>query len=67
MINDQIANIQNQYGKLISKKEVSKDDEITASFINETEEINNKFTLKLDKFKSKSASKSILTLKLVIK
>ena len=63
MINDQITNIQNQYGKLISKTEVSKDDEVTASFINQTEEINNKFTLKLDKFKSKSASKSIVGLK----
>ena len=56
MINDQIANIQNQYGKLISKKEISKSDEITALFVNEDEEINNKFTFKLDKIKSKSTA-----------
>ena len=40
MIDDQIKNIQNQYGKLINKKEVSKVDEITALFVNEEEEIN---------------------------
>ena len=63
MINDQIANIQNQYGKLISKTEVSKTDEITALFVNEDEEINNKFTFKLDKIKSKSTAKAIAGLK----
>ena len=63
MIKDQIANIQNQYGKLISKKEISKSDEITALFVNEKEEINNKFTFKLDKIKSKTTAKSITGLK----
>ncbi|MDC1492982.1 trigger factor [Flavobacteriaceae bacterium] len=63
MINDQITNIQNQYGKLISKKEISKLDEITALFVNKEEEINNKFTFKLDKIKSKLTAKSITGLK----
>jgi len=63
MIKDQIANIQNQYGKLISKKEISKSDEITALFVNEKEEINNKFTFKLDKIKSKTTAKSKLEIK----
>ena len=63
MIKDQIANIQNQYGKLISKKEISKSDEITALFVNEKEEINNKFTFKLDKIKSKPSVKLLTGLK----
>ena len=55
MVNEQIERIQKQYGKLISKAEVGKTDEISGVFKNEAEEIDNKTTIELDKFKSKKA------------
>jgi len=55
MVNEQVERIQKQYGKLISKKVVGKNDEITGTFKNEAEEIDNKSTLELDKIKSKKA------------
>ena len=53
MINEQVENIQKQYGKLISKNEIGENDEITGSFVNEEKEINNTTTLTLDKLKGK--------------
>lgn len=53
MVDEQVIRIQKQYGKLISKKEVSKKDEITGTFTNEENEIDNKSTLELDIFKGK--------------
>lgn len=55
MVEEQVERIQKQYGKLISKAEVGKKDEITGTFTNETEEINQKTTIELDKIKSKKA------------
>lgn len=55
MIDEQVERIQKQYGKLISKSEISKKDEITGSFVNEEEEIEHKTTIELDQFKSKKA------------
>ncbi|GLU42632.1 trigger factor [Allomuricauda sp. NBRC 101325] len=55
MIDDQVERIQKQYGKLVSKTEVGKKDEITGFFANEAEEIDHKTTLELDKIKSKKA------------
>ena len=60
MVNEQVERMQKQYGKLVSKTEVSKKDEVTGTFKNEEEEIDNKATLELDKIKSK---KSLETLK----
>ena len=60
MINDQIKNIQKQYGKLVSKTEITEGDEITGTFINEENEINNQTTLILERFKSKSTSKKFI-------
>jgi len=60
MIDEQVERIQKQYGKLISKEEVSKDDEISGVFKNEAEEINHKTTLELDKIKNKKAIDSLL-------
>lgn len=57
MLNDQIDHIRKQYGKLISKDTVSKEDEITGVFANEEKEINNSTTLTLDKFKGKATEK----------
>ncbi len=54
MINEQIENLQKQYGKLLSKKAVeTTDDEITGTFVNESEDINNRSTFELNKIKGK--------------
>lgn len=55
MIEEQVERIQKQYGKLISKTEVGKKDEITGFFANEEEEIDHKTTIEMDKIKSKKA------------
>ena len=60
MVDEQVERIQKQYGKLISKNQVDKDDEVTGTFKNEAEEIDNKTTLELDKVKSKKALEELL-------
>jgi trigger factor len=60
MIDDQIKNIQKQYGKLVSQKVVDKDSEIVGVFKNEDREIENTVTLTLDKFKSKGTEKKFI-------
>lgn len=60
MIENQIKNIQKQYGKLISKSEVAEGDEITGVFANDEKEINNSTTITLDKFKGKATAKKFI-------
>ncbi|GAA3779968.1 trigger factor [Corallibacter vietnamensis] len=60
MIDDQIENIQKQYGKLISQDEIAKDSEVTGTFKNEEKEIENTVTLTLDKFKGKATEKKFV-------
>ena len=55
MIEEQVERFRKQYGKLISKSEVGKNDELNGVFKNEAEEIENKTTIELDKVKSKKA------------
>ncbi|SEL50249.1 trigger factor [Maribacter orientalis] len=55
MIDEQVERIQKQYGKLVSKDVVSKNDEVSGTFFNEAEEIDNKTMLETDKLKSKKA------------
>ncbi|GMN10715.1 trigger factor [Croceitalea sp. MTPC9] len=55
MVDEQVVRIQKQYGKLISKAEVGKTDEVSGVFKNEAEEVDNKTTIELDKIKSKKA------------
>lgn len=55
LIDEQVERIQKQYGKLVNKEEIGKDYEVTGTFRNEAEEIDNKTTLELDKIKSKKA------------
>ncbi|WP_289038894.1 trigger factor [uncultured Zobellia sp.] len=55
MVNEQVERIQKQYGKLINKDAVEKNNEVTGTFKNEEAEIDNKATLELDKIKSKKA------------
>lgn len=47
MVDDQIENIQKQYGKLINKDTVEEGDEVTASFKNEEEGIDSESTFEL--------------------
>ncbi|WP_297791986.1 trigger factor [uncultured Eudoraea sp.] len=60
MIDEQVERIRKQYGKLISKSEVGKNDEITGTFRNEDEEIDHKSTLEMSKVKSKKALNSLI-------
>ena len=60
MINDQVVNIQKQYGKIVSKNEVEENDEITGTFVNQAKEINNQTTLTLDKIKGKVNTKKFI-------
>ncbi|WP_027137741.1 trigger factor [Gaetbulibacter saemankumensis] len=60
MIDEQVENIQKQYGKLVSQAEVQKDSEITGVFKNEEREIENKVTLTLDKFAGDATEKLFL-------
>ena len=60
MVDEQVERIQKQYGKLISKSEIGRKDEISGSFVNEAEEIEHKTTLELDKFKSKKAIEALV-------
>jgi len=60
MINDQVENIQKQYGKIVSQSEVTKDSEITGTFTNEEKEIDNSTMLTLDKLKGKTNPKKFI-------
>ncbi|MEM1258353.1 MAG: trigger factor [Bacteroidota bacterium] len=55
MVNDQVERLQKQYGKMISKAEVTKIAEVNGTFTNDSEEIDNKTTIEVDKLKSKKA------------
>ncbi len=59
-LDNQIKTIRKQYGKLISKTEVEKGDEITGTFKNEEKEIDNKTTFPLDKIKGKKQKDQLL-------
>ncbi|UJH68301.1 trigger factor [Allomuricauda sp. SCSIO 65647] len=55
MVEEQVDRIKKQYGKLLAKDLVEKGFEVTGTFANEEEEIENKATIELDKLKSKKA------------
>jgi len=54
MIDDQLKNIQNQYGKLIAKTKIEDGFEINGKFINEEFEVDNTSNFKLKDIKGKS-------------
>jgi len=64
MIDDQLVNIQKQYGKLTPKTVIDKDDEVTGVFFNDLEGIESTATFTLDKLKGKSNLKSFTTAKI---
>ena len=63
MIDTQIENIREQYGKLVSQAEVDENSNITGTFRNEDKEIEKKSTFKMDKIKGKSNLKKLVGLK----
>ena len=64
MIDDQLINIQKQYGKLTSKSVIEEDDEVTGVFFNDKEGIESTVTFTLDKLKGKSNLKSFISAKI---
>lgn len=60
MIDNQVVTMRKQYGKLISKKVVEKDDEITGTFTSEEKEINKDTTITTENIKSKAQLKKIM-------
>ncbi len=60
MIDEQVDRIRKQYGKLVSKSQIGKNDELTGIFKNEEEGIDHKSTLEMSKLKSKKAIDSLL-------
>ena len=55
MIDEQVARIRRQYGKLVARPEIGAADEVNGTFVNEAAEIEHKTTLEMDKVKSKKA------------
>jgi len=60
MIADQIVNIREQYGKMITQKAVVENSNVTGSFVNEEKEIDKKSTFKLEKIKGKGNIKKFI-------
>ncbi|MCB0457494.1 MAG: trigger factor [Flavobacteriaceae bacterium] len=60
MIDNQVKTIRKQYGKLISKNEVAKEDEITGTFTSEEKEINKKTTFSTEIIKGKKQLSTLL-------
>jgi trigger factor len=60
MIDEQVVNIQKQYGKLVAKKVIADGDEITGVFKNDEKEIENSTTITVDKFKGKATAKKFI-------
>ena len=63
MIDNQVKNIQEQYGKLVSQEEVAEDSNVTGTFVNEEKEIEKKSTFKMEKIKGKANQKKLSGLK----
>ncbi|SRX75538.1 Trigger factor [Aequorivita antarctica] len=60
MLNNQVKTIRKQYGKLISKKEVAKGDEITGIFTSSEKDIENKTTLSTEEIAGKKQLESLI-------
>jgi len=60
MIDNQVENIQKQYGKIISQDEVEDNSEVTGKFLNTEENIENVATFPVDKIKGKANLKQFI-------
>jgi len=63
MIDTQVDNIREQYGKLVSQSEIESDSNVTGTFTNEEKEIEKKSTFKMEKVKGKANQKKLIGLK----
>ena len=60
MIENQILNMREQYGKLITQSEIEENSNVTGTFSNEEKELEKKSTFKLEKIKGKVNTKKFL-------
>ena len=60
MLDEQIERIRKQYGKLVSQTMIEKNSEVTGTFVNPEEEIDNKATIEIEKIKSKKAASALV-------
>ncbi|MEI7509821.1 MAG: trigger factor [Flavobacterium sp.] len=60
MLNDQIARIQKQYGKIISQHEVAKGNDVSGVFANDDAGINNRTTIDLEELADATVAKSFI-------
>ena len=60
MVKEQITNIREQYGKIITQKAIAENSNVTGSFVNEEKEIDKKSTFKLEKIKGRSNIKKFI-------
>jgi len=60
MIQEQVDRIQKQYGKIVSKTEVGKKDEVSGTFSNEAEDIDQRSTIEIEDIKGKKALEALL-------
>uniref|UniRef100_UPI0037BFD45B trigger factor n=1 Tax=Flavobacterium sp. TaxID=239 RepID=UPI0037BFD45B len=60
MLNDQVARIKKQYGKLIAKDTVEEGNDVSGIFANEEKAINNRTTLSLDIFADKKTANNFI-------
>ncbi len=59
MIENQIENIREQYGKLITQSKIEENSNITGTFVNEEKQIEKKSTFKFEKIKTKGNQKKL--------
>jgi len=60
MINGQLENIREQYGKMITQEAIEENSNVTGTFVNEEKEIEKKSTFKLEKIKGKANLKKFI-------
>ncbi len=60
MLDDQINNIREQYGKIVTQEAVAEDSNITGSFVNKEKEIDKKSTFKFEKINGKGNVKKFI-------
>ena len=60
MLNDQIARIQKQYGKIISQHEVAEGNDVSGVFANDDAGINNRTTIDLEELADATVAKSFI-------
>lgn len=60
MLDEQVVNIQERYGKMNGIDAVAKTANVTGTFVNEEKEINKKSTFKFEKVKGKTQQKELL-------